>query len=63
MTDLRDRVDLGVGMPGTVRDETTGRYTMKHAVNQTEGRTERLGSLAHELPHVAAPAPASAPNA
>ncbi|MFD3802128.1 DUF4157 domain-containing protein [Streptomyces sp. NPDC058611] len=54
VTDLRGHVDLGVGMPGTVRDEATGRYTMNHAVNQTEGRTERLGSLAHELTHVAA---------
>lgn len=52
VTGLSGIVDLGVGMPGTRRIDD--RYRMTHAVNQTEGKVERLGSLAHELTHVAA---------
>ncbi|MFJ5030231.1 DUF4157 domain-containing protein [Streptomyces sp. NPDC088560] len=47
-------VKFTTGMPGTSLspDGTAEKYTMKHALSQSAGATERLGSLAHELTHV-----------
>lgn len=53
VTSQRGKVTLSQGMPGT-KKEAPGDYRMKHELNQSEGKIERLGSLAHELTHVAA---------
>lgn len=53
---LRNSVDLTIGLPGTKRIRTPGArpYAMTHALEQPGGKVERLGSLAHEMTHVAA---------
>ncbi|MDO0924666.1 DUF4157 domain-containing protein [Streptomyces sp. TG1A-8] len=50
----RGIVKFTSGMPGTALSPagTAEKYTLKHALYQPGGATERLGSLAHELTHV-----------
>nr|WP_079176549.1 DUF4157 domain-containing protein [Streptomyces sp. MUSC 14] len=50
----KDIVRFTTGMPGTSLSPagTAEKYTMRHALSQSAGATERLGSLAHELTHV-----------
>src|SRR5207244_6740977 len=51
-------VRLQLGMPGTrltrANEGATERYTVLHSLTQAGGTSERAGSLAHELTHVAA---------
>jgi hypothetical protein len=49
------RVKLQEGMPGATLSKggVPEKYTVKHMMNQPGGQTERLGSLTHELTHVA----------
>ncbi|MFE2382134.1 eCIS core domain-containing protein [Streptomyces misionensis] len=50
----RGIVGFTTGMPGTSLspEGSAEKYSMRHAVYQGQGTTERLGSLAHELTHV-----------
>ncbi|MEU9608223.1 DUF4157 domain-containing protein [Streptomyces sp. NPDC048057] len=48
-------VDFKEGLPGTDKNPAgSPEYTLKHGLVQGSGQEERLGSLAHELTHVAA---------
>lgn len=50
------KTDFREGRPGTDKISAApgaSRYTVNHSLSQADGEAERLGSLAHELTHVA----------